>query len=124
MKNLYFLSAITALLFQATAYGQDKSEQVQFYKAEAKLEQMLSGKGPLNYERAIFEIENAYWGNKLDYTAFRSAIDWQAECIAKLAKVGKQNNPKKAKDDLISSADEKQNYINKEIVYRIYKTSN
>lgn len=45
-----------------------------FRKASEKLNQMLNGAIPMNLKQAIFEIENAYFGGKLDYQKFDKEI--------------------------------------------------
>ncbi len=45
-----------------------------FRQAYEKLNRMLSGQEPLNLKQAIFAIENAYFGGKLDYQQFDREI--------------------------------------------------
>ncbi len=45
-----------------------------FRKASEKLNRMLSGVEPMNLKQAIFAIENAYFGSKLDYQKFDKEI--------------------------------------------------
>jgi hypothetical protein len=45
-----------------------------FRKASEKLNRMLSGQEPMNLKQAIFAIENAYFGGKLDYQQFDKEI--------------------------------------------------
>lgn len=45
-----------------------------FIKASEKLNRMLSGQEPLNLKQAVFAVENAYFGGKLDYQEFDREI--------------------------------------------------
>ncbi len=43
-------------------------------QAYVELEAMLEGRTPLNFKRAVFVTENAYFGNELDYGAYEQVI--------------------------------------------------
>jgi len=47
---------------------------------------MLSGAKPLDYERAVFITENAYWGNKFNYKIFQNVLDIYTNRMAFYAK--------------------------------------
>jgi len=53
---------------------QDPTGTSHFYQAFEEIRAMLEGKVPLNLGRTIFLIENAYYGNKLDYSEYENFI--------------------------------------------------
>ena len=56
-----------------------------YQSAKQELEDMLDGKQPLSFERAIFLIENAYWENSLDYEGYKHVIDLHAVNVMALS---------------------------------------
>ena len=55
-----------------------------FYSAKVKIEDMLDGKAPLSYEKAVFIMENAYLENKVEYNTFKKIIDYELGDIKKI----------------------------------------
>jgi len=55
-----------------------------FYSAKTEIENMLTGKIPLNYERAVFITENAYWDNAINYLEYKKTLDIHTERILNL----------------------------------------
>lgn len=49
-----------------------------YYSAFDTISRMLSGKQPLNLGKAIFLVENAYYGNKLNYSDYEKALKEKA----------------------------------------------
>lgn len=70
------------------AYAGDEIERQKQYFLDAKkgIEDMLDGKVPLSYERAIFLIENAWWENTLNYSSYDALISEHANRIMMLAR--------------------------------------
>ena len=66
-----------------------------FYNAKTEIENMLSGKIPLSYEKAVFIMENAYLNNEIDYDLFKNTIDFYTNNIITLAEA---NRNEKAQD--------------------------
>jgi len=66
-----------------------------FELAYKEIKSMLEGKDSLNYERAVFITENAYWDNKIDYRDFQSIIDFHTKKISRIAQIIKEANQDK-----------------------------
>jgi regulator of sirC expression with transglutaminase-like and TPR domain len=65
---------------------QDPTGTSYFYQAFEEIQAMLEGKAPLNLGRTIFLIENAYYGNKLDYSEYQNFIKQKVQlCQRKIA---------------------------------------
>lgn len=67
---------LTLLVFLTflTTYGQEKSEQY-FQEAVDEITQMLEGQKPIDFKRAVFLTENAYYDGQLNYADFCKRID-------------------------------------------------
>ena len=88
MKKQIIILAIIFSMF--VTYGQSQktntdSSQVSFYKAYDALKGMLEGKDTLNYEKAVFITENAYYNNQYDYKDFKKTIDFHVGFIKFIA---------------------------------------
>jgi len=73
-------SAIKMLIdsgFPSQAY-QDPENIKYFYQAFDEINNMLKGEKPLNVGRTVFLIENAFYGNKLDYPEYQNFINHNA----------------------------------------------
>ncbi len=79
MKKIKLLSTllIGQLLSVQALLATDISDSLKLHFVDAKQEliNMLDGKSNLSYEKAIFTIENAYWGNQVDAPSFNYQID-------------------------------------------------
>ena len=65
---------------------QDSIGTSYFYQAFEEIRAMLEGKAPLNLERTIFLIENACYGNKLNYSEYQNFIKQKVQlCRQKIA---------------------------------------
>lgn len=78
-----------------------------FYSAKQELSDMLGGKIPLSYERAVFLTENAYWGNIVDYSLFKNLLDFHTENIKKLVEANRDYSKQNFKPTMIESEGEK-----------------
>lgn len=65
---------LLAILTFLTTFGQKKSEQY-FQEAVDEISQMLEGQKPINFKRAVFLTENAYYDGQLNWTDFSKQID-------------------------------------------------
>src|ERR1700748_1358070 len=103
MKNI--LLSIVLLLSGARIEAQT-AEQQAFYQAKLNLEAMLNGSEPLNYERAVFTIENAWYNYKINKTDFDSTINFHLKNIGYI--VNANYNPKaiKEKPNLLRNKEE------------------
>jgi hypothetical protein len=71
-----------------------------FYEARLELESMLAGDEPLDYERAVFVVENAYRGSKISYEAYEDVLDYHTENIRLLAEANRNEEGMDFSDDL------------------------
>src|SRR5690606_30055659 len=68
--GLTFLAILTFL----TTFGQEKSERY-FQEAVDEISQMLEGQKPIDFKRAVFLTENAYYDGQLNWVDFSKQID-------------------------------------------------
>lgn len=88
--------AIFALLFAIqVSHAAESLNSQAFQQARQQIADMLSGKTALNFERAVFLTENAFWNNELDETGFSEFINHHALQIQKLVQA---NNTKTESD--------------------------
>jgi hypothetical protein len=66
------LLTIILALFLSDSFSQSKSA---YKSAFNEIHKMLKGEFPLDFKRAVFLTENAYYANKLDYKEFCKLID-------------------------------------------------
>jgi hypothetical protein len=97
----------TATLFAVNENDTLSKQKQCFYDAKTELENMLSGKIPLDYERAVFITENAYWNNEVDYSMFKSNIDFHAKNIKNLAEVNRNESAQNFKATLLETEEQK-----------------
>ena len=98
MKKQILLIALAFV--QTIVFGQTEQEinpQTFFNSAFAELKNMLEGKDSLNYEKAVFITENAYYNNAYDYNEFSDAINFHIELIKSIAENARQANQEKFK---------------------------
>ena len=63
-----------------------------YYDALSKLNDMLTGKSPLNLKQAVFTVENAYFESQMDYEQFEKSIKNAVDiCNLKMAEYGIDN---------------------------------
>jgi len=74
---------------QMTPEGRSRNYFEEAYK---ELEGMLEGRDSLDYERAVFLTENAYWDNQIAYSDFKNLLDVHTERIIKAANAIKEAN--------------------------------
>jgi len=55
-----------------------------FYTAKDELEKMLNDEAPLDYARAVFLMENAYWEDQLDFERYKVILDMHTSRIKAL----------------------------------------
>jgi hypothetical protein len=81
---IFLLLSFIGVQAQTQQANQDSSK-ASFYSAFDALKNMLEGKDSLNYEKAVFITENAYYNNALDYSDFKEVIDFHVGMINILA---------------------------------------
>jgi hypothetical protein len=96
MKAKHITSLFLVMLFSTiTLKAQQDSSKMYFQQAFNELTEMLEGKNPLSFERAIFITENAYRGNSISYTDFQAALDIHGSVIEQLIKANDNYDWKK-----------------------------
>ena len=85
MKKITILTVFALLsTFAQSANNITDSSKAAFYSALDTLQNMLEGKDSLNYEKAVFITENAYYDNKLSYERFQKSLDFHSNIIKEL----------------------------------------
>ena len=119
MKKVITIIFFASLLYFGKSYAvnNDSTAYVKecFQKAKTEIENMLSGKIPLNYERAVFLTENAYWGNAFDDSLFSHLIDFHSKNIKNLAETNRTKSANDFKSDFISTKEQKQKYYDNDL---------
>lgn len=119
MKNvvlfcfLFAFSTMNVNLFANNPINQDSLAKSYFYSAKAELEKMLSGEIPLDYEKAVFITENAYWGNSVDYTIYKSLIDIHSLKILNLILNNDKEKQLQFKNNILYSIDQQKEQYRK-----------
>ena len=99
MRHLMFAFGIMFI----TSLNSQTNDKQNFISAKIEIEQMLNGQKPLDYERAVFITENAYYGNELKYEDFVDFIDLSTNYITYLsATTTRIKNANKKRNILIS----------------------
>jgi hypothetical protein len=62
-----------------------------FYNAFAEIDSMLNGQKELSIARSVFIVENAFYGNSLDYAEYKRFIKRKADFCNRIIKESKQN---------------------------------
>lgn len=114
MKHTKYLAIVTLLLqaFAINVFASGFSDSPTqkhsyFYSAKEELNNMLSGKTPISYEKAIFIIENAYWGNQISYTDFQSQLDLHTKNIQTIIEANRNEVDQNFKPSLLESVEHK-----------------
>src|ERR1700748_1007169 len=105
MKALKFVLFAAMLPFYLKAQIVDSSAKIYFLNAKTHLENMLSGKEPMSYEEAIYQIENAWWQGQINHTDFTMIIDDHVRNIQSIIEA--KNKQKKFATDLLKTAEQK-----------------
>jgi hypothetical protein len=132
MKKITTLLTIvllqTATLFAVNENDTLSKQKQCFYDAKTEIENMLSGKIPLDYERAVFITENAYWNNKVDYTLFQTVIDFHSKNIKNLAEANRNEKEQNFKATLLETVEQKrekyQNLLNNWAIFKYITDTN
>lgn len=113
---------LSYLLFIGITINAQTTSKQNFINAKNEIENMLNGKTPLDYERAIFITENAYYDNKLNYSEYSEFIDLSANYAFELAKKLNASNVVKQKQNILISKDSSAiNLYRASANYAIYK---
>ncbi|MFA6925165.1 MAG: hypothetical protein WC223_13050 [Bacteroidales bacterium] len=118
---------ILQIIFANFAYAnnstkKDSLAKTCFYSAKTEIENMLSGKIPLNYERAVFIMENAFRDNRIKYKEFQSALEIHTRKILQIKKIIEKQNTLNIKPSIIETQEEVIERYNKALLnFSIYK---
>ncbi|MFA6925145.1 MAG: hypothetical protein WC223_12945 [Bacteroidales bacterium] len=108
LKCVFALQIISAsTLYANNPTKEDSLAKICFYSAKTEIENMLSGKIPLDYERAVFITENAYWENKFDYNVFKNVLSIHTNRISNLVYLNYNDSIQNLKPSLLETIDEK-----------------
>ena len=112
MKSIVlFLSIIFLQTFTLIAGNEKSFKQKQcFFDAKTELESMLMEKTPLDYERAVFITENAYWNNAITYAAYKEYIDFHTERIRNIIENNRSSMPEIKWNILYNQAQQQERY--------------
>ena len=87
--------------FPSQAY-QNPEDAKHFYQAFNEIDSMLKGEKPLNLGRAVFLVENAYYGNTLNYSEYQNFINHKvALCKQKIKDEKLDGNNNLVKDMML-----------------------
>lgn len=93
--NKVFITPMFFLLINL-AFGQHSfqadSSKTSFYTAYDALKNMLEGKDSLNFERAVFLTENAYYDNHYNFEDFQGSLNFHTSVINLFAAEAFQEN--------------------------------
>lgn len=95
---------VACFFFLFNAKAADANAPAAFISAKQEIENMLSGKTPLSFERAVFLTENAYYNNQLTEKQYTEAIDFHIANIQTLIKANRTKTASDFQNDLRSWA--------------------
>ena len=78
-----------------SAFAQIKAIDLKYNSAYITIESMLSGKESLDFQKAVYLTENAYFDDQLDENAFNDAIQFDASICRRIMKSGNIVYPEK-----------------------------
>jgi len=67
---------ITTLLIMIGFFAKAQSAKEIYHSTFAELKNMIDGNQDADFKKAVFLVENSYWGGKLDYKEFCNAIKY------------------------------------------------
>lgn len=82
MKQLTVFALLMAQFIQA---GAQNSYTGHYQKAKAEITAMLEGQKPLDFEKAVFLMENAYYDNSIEYADFEVVLDGYVQDVKLIA---------------------------------------
>lgn len=120
-KGIALLIAII-LPWSIRASDSTSSAKGYFTSAKSHLENMLDGKEPMSFEDAIYQIENAWWENQIDYSSYKAALDFHANAIMVLTNNFRDSSKMQVVSDLSGSKEKKLQAYEKLLAnYTIYR---
>ena len=106
---ILFAACIRPQYMHAQTPSTGQGQKALYQQAKQEIEHMLAGKTPLNFERAIYLTENAWWNGHISYSDFRKAIEYGTKNIQIIAarNVGKQPEQQTGQNNFWAALDEK-----------------
>jgi len=112
---------LSIMLFISIALSAQNSVKQNFILAKNEIESMLSGKTPLDYEKAVFITENAYYGGYYSYDNFKNEITFAQNFIEDISnRLLLYNTIQNKKNILVSKDSAKANYLSLARNYAIF----
>ena len=104
-KKLFFLILGLSLITSTfNSFASDSLSLVKnFQNAKFHIMEMLSGKGDISFENAIFEVENAWHCGNINRQSFKSAIDFQVNIIRSILESDNNWEVKATQSNVITS---------------------
>lgn len=96
---------LTTILLLCNIVQAQKNSKQYFVNAKNEIDSMLSGKKPLDYERAVFITENAYHDNYFNYNDFQYKLEFHQAFIQLLKSRIEKHNILQPKKNFLVSAD-------------------
>lgn len=84
MRSLLPITLFVILTALSAKAEQDTTAGSYFHIAKQHLEAMLNGHEKMDYEEAIYEIENAWWEGGVDHDSYKTILDLHANNIMQL----------------------------------------
>lgn len=118
------IALLIAIILPCSLRASDTTSSAKNYFVNAKfhLENMLNGKEPMNFEDAIYQIENAWWENQIDYSSYKAALDFHSNAIMVLMNNFRDSSKMQVVSDLSGSKEKKLEAYEKLLAnYTIYR---
>lgn len=112
-KGMIFLMVFSLQMGYLFANSNDTLIQKQiFLNAKIEIENMLNGQSPLDFEKAVFITENAYWNNEIDYKKYKTFLDLHALNIQNIAELNRKEKEQDFTATFLETEEQKQKKYN------------
>lgn len=120
--KLLIIAIVLCMPYQLFSENSDTSGKAYYYSAKQHIENMLSGNEPISYEKAIFELENAWWQGSIDSVSYRNTLDFHVMNVGYLVSKFIDTMKLHPKSDLLVSSEQKKERYKKALInYSIYR---
>lgn len=115
-------ASLVILMVLSFCLRAQQTDKKYFLDAKNEIENMLNGTKPLDYEKAVFIMENAYYDNKLNYEDFQFSLNVEQYNVEYLINKLKSRSLVKPRKNILVSTDSETVNINRLTAnYAIYK---
>lgn len=104
MKTKNILLSLILSLLVSFVFGNETESEQYFRQAKQEIENMLAGKTPMSFERALFISENAFWQNQLSEEEFSDLISYHTQNIKNLIEANNSKTINDFKPTLLKSS--------------------